>query len=348
MFTGQAVRERQTKQEGTSVKMLNEFYFFTDPEVLIHMAFPNDKRWQLLTRTSDFSKFVNIPECNQSYFKQDIEIRSKFSGRLNTTNGECHIELGSDQSEGLSLDYELYYNNNESGKEISDSLQLNNFVLLDRSNNAWRFSIRFPESGVYKLQIVGGRGYEVDLCAFKITCDVPMDDCKPLPFNPGRIGYGPNHDTELAGIVAKSHKSGIVKMSVRKYIDFNFTLTRDVQMKTKLVHPTLSSEELSQYCKQTQKHRNVSVQVCVPDEGEFALSIDAQQSNESDYKNVCNYLLTSEGGKKKKKRAYEVCITIISLSFRSSLSSPLLTSPQMLPTQYISPSSSLSSTAATV
>lgn len=270
------------------------------------MAFPNDSKWQLVSKKWDFSKFCRIPECEQSYFKQNMEVKNKFIGILKTKDGECLIELASDDPEGLNLDYEFYYNNKESGLEISDSLQLNNYVLMERSLSSWRFCIRFPESGVYKLQIVGGRGYEVDLCAFKIICDTPMKDCKPLPFNPGQVGYGPNHDTELAGIVAKSHRHGIVKMVVRKQMEFNFALTRDVQMRTQLVHPTIPPEELAKYCKQTQRHRNVSVQVCVPDEGEYALKIDAQQNGEATSKNVCNYLLTSDGGKKKKRKEYEV------------------------------------------
>ncbi|XP_060594837.1 uncharacterized protein LOC132749158 [Ruditapes philippinarum] len=101
------------------------------------------------------------------------------------------------------------------------------------------------------------------------------------------------------------HQSGIVKVFARKEIVLNFNLTRDIQVKTELVHNTLSKEELSKYIKQTQSNRNVNVQVSVPENGEYALTMHSKQKNESEFKNVCNYLLSSEHGKKKRIRNWE-------------------------------------------
>lgn len=305
---GQAVREKENQNAGVSIKQLNEFYFFPDPEVLVHMAFPEDNRWLLMEPAWAFTKFVNIPHCRQSYFKEKVEIKSKFCGRLEATNGECNIELTCEDTNGFSMDYELFFNNKESGKELSDKLQLNNYVMLNRTMKTWTFSIRFPESGVYKIEIVGGRSYEVDLCYFKTICDTPMEDCKPLPFNPGKIGYGPNQVTELAGIQAQSHKTAIVKLFAKKQVVFQFRLTRtDVLIQTELIHTTLSSQELSQYCTTKQTKQNVSVEVCVPEDGEYALKLNAKQKDEGTYVNVCNYLLTSAENKVKKRREWEVC-----------------------------------------
>lgn len=203
------------------------------------------------------------------------------------------------------MNYELYFNHKESGKEISSTLQLNNYVLLDRSNSKWNFVVRFPEAGVYKLQIIGGRGYETELCAFRIDCDQPQVDCKPLPFNPGKIGYGPSIDTELAGIKAVTHMEGVVKMFVRKRTEFTFNLTRQVTVKTKLIHSTISSTELEQYCVQIQQNRLLNVMVTMPEGGEFALAMYAQQANTGDFQNVCNYLLTSNE-RNKRHRDWEV------------------------------------------
>lgn len=307
---GQAVREKEHQSSGFNIKILNEFYFFPDPEKFIYMACAKESKWQLMPRPWDLSKFADIPFCRKTFFDEEIEITSQFSGRLRTKDGECCVEVTSKRPEGLSLDYELYYNHEESGKDISESLQLNNYVLLGRTSTTWSFGIRFPESGVYMLQIVGGRGYEYDLCAFKIVCDVPMENCKPLPYNPGKIGYGPNEETEKAGIVAQSHKTGVVAVSVRKHVEFNFVLKhKSVNMSSELVHPNIPPEQLKQYCIQTETKvrnmRNVSVQVAVPEGGEYALKIHAQQGGKSDYRNVCNYLLTSDE-RKKKLRSWEV------------------------------------------
>ncbi|XP_052220945.1 hillarin-like isoform X2 [Dreissena polymorpha] len=300
---GQAVREKEVKSSGVTIRQFNEYFFLTDPDEFIYIAFPEQARWQLLCRQWDFAKFADVPFIRPDYFKFKVDIRSKFSGRLKSKAGECHIELACGDPSNMSMTYELYYNHLESGHEIDANLQLNNYVLLNRAGNRWDFGIRFPEAGVYKCQIVGGKEYETWLCAFKITVDEAMEDCKPLPFNPGKVGYGPTMDTEMAGLKAVSHKTGIVKMFANKPVEFNFTLTRDIVVRTELLHATIAKEDLQKYCKMTQKYSNFSVQVSVPEDGEYALAFHAQQKNRCDYENVCNYLLTSE--KKKKKREWD-------------------------------------------
>lgn len=302
---GKAVREKEEEAAGAVVTNLDEYYFFTDPQEFIFYAFPKEKRWQLLSRPWNLQNYAGVPYCTRYFFHHDVEIKSKFSSRLKTKEGTCHVELTCKNPANMGFDYELFYNHKESGKEISSSLQLNNYVMLNRSDSVWDFGIRFPEIGIYKLQILGGRGYEVQICSVKIICNEVQEDCQPYPFNPGKIGYGPNPDTELAGIKAISHKTGVVKVFARKEIFLNFNLTRDITVKTELVHNTLSKEELSKYVKQTQKNRNVSVQVSVPENGEYALTMNAKQKNENEFKNVCNYLLTSEIGKKKRIRTWE-------------------------------------------
>ena len=303
---GAAVREKETKSSGVSVRHLNEFYFFTDPDVLIYLACPNDKKWQLLSRPWDFAKFCDIPFVRKFYFEEKVDIRSKQSGRLKAKDGEIHVEISCADPMGMTFDYELFYNHEESGKDISSTLQLNNFVFLNRSGSRWDFGIRFPESGVYKLQITGGRGYEAQMCSFKITADEAKENCKPLPFNPGTVGYGPTMDTELAGVQALSHRNGLVKYNIRKTMEFNFKLTRDIVVRTELLHANYSSDELQKYCVTTQTNRNVHVKVNAPEEGEYALAIHTQQKNQNEYKNVCNYLLTTEEDKKKRNRKWEV------------------------------------------
>ena len=280
----------------------------TDPEDFIFVAYPTETKWQLLANPWSLQKFIDVPYCRQSYFKNYVNIISKFSGKLYTDDGYCEVELTAKDVEEFHMDYELYFNHKESGKEISGALQLNNYVFLNRSETKWKFGIRFPESGIYKLEIVGGRNSsESDLCYFKIFCDEAQENCKPLPVNPGRIGYGPSRDTELAGLRAKSHKDGFVKAAVHKQIEFNFHLLRTINVKSELVHSTIPKEQLVHCVKQKQTGNNLNVLVSVPEQGEYALQMHAQKKGEHEFKNVCNYLLSSEE-RKKKTRLYEVLV----------------------------------------
>ena len=285
---------------------LNEYYFLTDPENFIYVAYPLESKWQLLGRTWLFEKFVSVPYCRQTYFKNDVSILSRFNGKLFAQDGYCEVELTADDTKDFHMDYELYFNHKQSGKEISGALQLNNYVFLNRSETHWKFGIRFPESGVYKLKIDGGRNlYESDMCYFKIIVDEVQEDCKPFPVNPGRIGYGPNLETVQAGLKAKSHKDGFVKVAVNKQIEFNFNLLRTIQVRSELIHNTIPKEDLVHCVKQRQTSNNLNVLVTVPEQGEYALQLHAQQKDQSQFKNVCNYLLTSED-RKKRIRLYEV------------------------------------------
>lgn len=302
---GKAVREKEQQAQGISVRQLNEYYFFPDPEHFIYKAMPKESRWQLLSRPWTMKQFTDVPLCTQVYFEERIAVTSKLNGRLTTVNGMCNVQLTCETPANMKMNYELYYNHVESGRELSSSLQLNNYVFLNRTESLWDFSVRFPETGVYKLQIVGGRNYECDICSFKIFCNESQEDCKPLPFNPGNIGYGPNLETELAGLTAVSHKNGLVKVFARKQMQFNFNVTRDVIVKSEIIHNSLSKEELQSCIQQTQKNRNVNVIVTIPESGEYALTMHTQQKNDGTFKNVCNYLLTSEDSRKKKNRSWE-------------------------------------------
>lgn len=302
---GEAVREKETQAAGVTVTQLNDYYFLTDPKNFIFVAFPTEARWQLLPRPWTIETFIDVPNCEQSYFEERADIKSKFAGRLRAKHGMCNIELTGEDPSTMNLHYQLYYNHKESGKEISSTLQLNSYVLLQRTDTNWLFSVRCPQEGVYKFEVIGGRGYEASLCDFKIYCSEVEDDCQPYPCNPGHIGFGPSADTERAGVKAKSHHEAIVKMDVHKTIRFSFVVEKSVQIRSELINPKMSPEELKNNIKENYSKGIYNVDITVPDQGEYALQMFAKQKNAPDFKNVCNYLLTTKEKRKRRQRQYE-------------------------------------------
>lgn len=65
--------------------------------------------------------------------------------------------------------------------------------------------------------------------------------------------------------------------------------------------------------------RSLVVQVAVPEDGEYALTMHARQPTQTDFQNICNYLLTSEGEKKmrNKRREWEVSRTVPTVKMTS-------------------------------
>lgn len=306
------MRDREEQSVGTAVKVLNEYFFLTDPDELVHVALPKDPRWQLVARPWSMQKFLEVPHCRQFYFKEKVGIEGKFAATLRAKAGVCSIQLNCEKPSGMAFDYELFYNHEESGRDISPSLQLNNYVMMNRTDTSWDVVMRFPEVGIYKLQIVGGRGYETHMCAFKIVVPEVHEDVEPYPLNPGSVGFGPNADTERAGIKAMSHKSGIVKVVARNNVYMNFTLIKNLIVRTEFFSNKMSKEELAKYVNQTQTDRSLTIQVQVPVHGEYALTMYAQPKDGSgSYNNVCNYLLTTDDGRRKRLRTWEVSEHII-------------------------------------
>ncbi|KAL3866303.1 hypothetical protein ACJMK2_043610 [Sinanodonta woodiana] len=295
---GEAVFQRDESFPGQHITHLNDDYFLTDPNRLIFECFPEKQEWQLLKEPWSFEKFADVPLCHIQYFEQDMSIIGKFSGRLKSENGKCEIKLK--EKPGMFFGYRLFYNVTESGKELSNDTKLDRYVLYKTESGTFGFEVRFAAAGVYKLQVNGGvRRDTFDMiCEFRMTCDEPMKDCRPLPINP-LIGFGPNSTTKEGGLKAESHTQAVVNFRKEEGTTITFKILKPVNVQTRLFHNEISSNEL-QKCIDQQPWANgkqIRITVLVPQSGEYALQINTRDEDHlaSDaYENVCNYLLTND------------------------------------------------------
>ncbi|KAL4227459.1 hypothetical protein ACF0H5_012903 [Mactra antiquata] len=301
-----SIRLRPDESGNKQGKVLNEYFFLTNPEEFVHVALPKAQRWQLVARPWSIQKFLEVPHCRQFYFREKVSIDGKFASTLRAKDGMCSIKLLCDQPNGMAFDIELTYNREESGHDIASPEHLNNYVLITRTETNWEIIIRFPEVGIYTLLLYGGRGYQTQICAFKIIAQEVQEEVQPYPLNPGSVGFGPSSDTERAGCRASSHKTGVVKVIARNDVFMNFTLLKDLIVRTELFSNKMSKEELNRCINQTLSDRSLVLQVQVPVHGEYALTMHAQPKDGSGAnQNVCNYLLTTDDGRRKRLRAWE-------------------------------------------
>ena len=49
------------------IKKFNEFFFCTNPELLIQTHFPENEKWQLTKRLYTFEEFLNMPQINANF-----------------------------------------------------------------------------------------------------------------------------------------------------------------------------------------------------------------------------------------------------------------------------------------
>ncbi|KAJ8304356.1 hypothetical protein KUTeg_017939 [Tegillarca granosa] len=211
----------------------------------------HDPKWQLIKNPYTMGKFCNIPHLKPNYFRYNVEIKSEFTCRYHAIDGKCHLSFyaKNEKWEGA-FEYKLYYNHVESKGSISDDLQLDKYVIMERSGNqSWKFIIRFPVAGVYKMEIYGGPDPKTlsSICNFKLFCDTAMENVRQLPCDPGLIGFGPTTKLESVGLTSPSQTGGIILIHRHQEINFNFIMKRKVSIRTELVNNEMNSQILQQY-----------------------------------------------------------------------------------------------------
>ncbi|XP_061168884.1 lim and transglutaminase domain protein ltd-1-like [Saccostrea echinata] len=302
---GKGVREKMPASTGESVSTLNDYYFLPDAEEFVFRCFPDNPEWQLLRKPISKDEFVEMPYCRPSFFDFKVKIVSKPKCVLISEDGLCNICLKSSIIEDIMMTYELFYNDEESGSPISSEIQLDKYVAVLNQNGKVAFNIRFPSPGVYKIDVHGIlKGDAMSwLCSFKLICKNARVDIKPFPCNPD-VGFGPNFKTELAGLKAETHHDSFISFHSKRETEIKFTMTKYVQVQTKLVHHNMKSHQLKDFVSTRVVGNQLCIGLAIPQKGEFGLQINTKGKEDREFQNVCNYLLEAQEGERK-HRTYE-------------------------------------------
>ncbi|XP_060082726.1 hillarin-like [Ylistrum balloti] len=300
---GQGVRQKEEQSEGVNIATVNDYYFLTNPDEFIYRCFPDDENWQLIQMPMSKRKYIDCPYFRPTFFTRKLQVINKTKGIVQTREGKCSITLRPlNDADPVSLSYELFFNHKESDEEIPADIQLDKYVAIMNDKEKTMFDMRFPVKGIYKLTVLDSD--QEWICFFKIVCNKARLRCEPFPINT-EIGFGPTKETIEAGLEPETHTKGVVGIRGRQSIEMRFTLTKRVEVKTSLVHNNIPSEELEEHIIQKQTNSALTLHVSVPKNGEYALQVNAKDKGTNEpSRNICNYLLSSEGPNKK-QREYE-------------------------------------------
>lgn len=304
LCVGQGVRQKEEESAGVTIATVNDYYFLIDAGELIYRCFPNDERWQLIQMPMSRKKYIGCPYFRPAFFTHQLQMAVKRGGIVQTKDGKCEVSVKPLPGElPVTLSYELFFNHKESDEEIPADVQLDKYVALMNDKDKTTFDMRIPVKGIYKLTVLDSD--QEWICFFKIVCDKARLRCEPFPINT-ELGFGPTQETLEAGMAPQSHHTGVIGIRGRQTIDMRFSLGKKLVIDANLVHNTIPSEELKHHIVQKITGNQLSLQVSVPKNGEYALQINAKDRNTDEpSKNVCNYLLSSENPNKK-QREYEV------------------------------------------
>lgn len=301
---------------GLTMRKFNEFFFLTDPDVFVHFAFPDDPDWQLLTVPLTFERFSQEPYYRQPFFENKLHLPALFPGIHWAKHGIKEITIKSTKENWTGvLTYQLFFNKEESSDtKISRRIEntLGNWVLMERFENSWKFVVRFPMNGVYKLTINGGVSPNDKqwICDFKLICETGIEDIPPMPCDTGAVGWGPSDFLERSGIVNPSQKHGTILSKLRQRIHLGFSLTKKLVVRSELVANKYKHSDLEGCVEQRLANRELSIYVRVPGEGEFALRMYSKEKKKDPEENVCNYLITTDDPRKPKTYKREVRLII--------------------------------------
>jgi hypothetical protein len=293
------VVEAEAKQEYYEY---DESYFLTNPEELIYSHFPDDNRWQLLSRKVSADEFQQMAFLKMPFFEYGLRLVSHTMCMIDVPDGLASIKLGMEKNARNHFMYRLWISNaggKQSRSDLYQNVKLTRFVFMENRDGLMKCDIKFPVAGKFKLEFFCNNGssetyYEV--CAYVLTAKKAADNKKPYPEN-NRQEWGPGKDLEEAGLRPQTHKEGLIEADGET--ELRFKADKDVEILAKLSSDKMTKEQLERYVLHRVEREEMVVNVRLPEEDDYVLNLYARRRNETgddtneSLRNVCSYLISS-------------------------------------------------------
>ncbi len=296
--------EQQGSSDGQAVHTVNEYFFLTDPDMLITTHYPDDPRWQLLARPATLQEFEDHVYIRERFFQLGMKLLPESWRKclLQTVNGEINICFGLNEQQARQMQFKyLLYKQREANETGVNTGTLERFVFFEKSPDKLSYTARFPMSGKFKMDVFGQTRSQEKLelmCSYLIQCHDSQKKVNPLPDNPD-IGWGPGMEAEDAGLRAQSHQESVIVTEDGK-VEIRFKMDRALSVMQTLKHNKLDEWLLKRFGVVSTEGEDLVIHLRLPASGEFALKLFANEQNqEGDLPNICNYLIKCDEQKLK-------------------------------------------------
>ena len=202
----------------------DENFFLTDPLQIVYTHFPEDENWQLLDDKKTVSDFETMVFLKDRFFNLEMRVLSHTECNAYAEDGEIDILFGLHPEKSVNhtfLCVATVFTDKSTTKTKPVQLPDTNVQLdfIHRANdNVLSVKVRFPEVGVYKLEIVGkdinivAPDYDYDWVAiYKVHVDSIPEKQTFFPVVE-EAGWGPGKTLADIGLAALSHPSGEINM----------------------------------------------------------------------------------------------------------------------------------------
>ena len=218
---GMNVSHKEKESAGVVKSTFHDRYFMPKPEEYLYECCAIDPPWQLVETEKEVknkAEFLKRPYLLPPFHGLGLKLISEQRSELESKDGRCRIEFKGKRSNAhfLILTYELFQKDDTETDDMNITKRsLPRMVFNSRANEHFYFDIRFPVKGDFKLVIYGGpyQSSALRICEFKIKCSQLMPECKLLPLDGSKIGWGPGPVAMEAGLLMPSKPNGLISVN---------------------------------------------------------------------------------------------------------------------------------------
>jgi transglutaminase/protease-like cytokinesis protein 3 len=140
---------------GRWINVLNDFYFFTDPEVLLTSHLPVLPQFQLVSKPIKTADFFKLPIFYNKYFESGLQLSNDQYGLLTLSKNDKKIQLRFKNKTDKAQIYYKFDNELELKKLNLKKSDLNNFtaILKCRSNNSNILTLYYDNHKILDFKI---------------------------------------------------------------------------------------------------------------------------------------------------------------------------------------------------
>ncbi|XP_076102755.1 lim and transglutaminase domain protein ltd-1-like isoform X1 [Mytilus galloprovincialis] len=303
---GKAIGHRTIAADGVVKNAFKEYYIMPDPSQFIYRCHPDSKEWQLLPTPISREIFLNQAYLLPPFWAMEMKLVSKNACCLFASGKTLTLtfETSKATANTINLDYEFLLKEGSAQREDENEMlkpeNMPRLVAKIRNASEWNFDIQFPIEGIYKIVIYGGPDTHplLRLCEFKIICTKRTEGCRLIPFNPGKLGFGPGPESDRAGLLLPSHRNGIITIDRNNPTNLRFLLASDtyksLNVETELVDFDLKDKKSSVKSVIENDTKELKIITNIVQNGDYGLRISTSTGDDLERLTVvCNYLITT-------------------------------------------------------
>ncbi|KAL4221741.1 hypothetical protein ACF0H5_019996 [Mactra antiquata] len=291
----------------------DERFFLPDPKDLMVTHFSESPRWQLLDSPRPIETFEEAAYLKNRFFELGMQVLSHPMCEIHAQDGECDVLFGVQPKQSNEQKFNCYishFDRPDTKRYLTNGSNSSVPIFIHKvTDSSVSFKVRFPERGIYRMEIVGkqltkGTPYkEYDwIAVYKVLVEDPADKGFPK-MDP--IGWGPGKEILKIGLAPFNYTSGvIVAKNVQTKLRFKIVDTQMAQnMKFFFKMASTYDNDFSMNAisdKFEVDHNIITFFIEAPPFGEYTLKMYTRNvrgnvpSNQRREVNICNYLLISD------------------------------------------------------